>query len=50
VGRGRGTREGVGPETAQPRGEGIPFSFFSFYFLFLISISYISFSFDQIIS
>jgi hypothetical protein len=34
---------GFGPETAQPRGS-------VFLFLFLISISFISFSFEQIIS
>jgi hypothetical protein len=38
---GRGAREGVGPETAQPRGKVFPFSFlFSisyFYFIFLLS-------------
>jgi hypothetical protein len=50
---GRGAREGVGSETAQPTGGG-GFSFFFsiFYFLFLvsISISFIPFSFEQIIS
>jgi hypothetical protein len=43
VGEGRGAREGVGPEAAQPRGEVFPFSFlFSIsylYFLFLFLLS-----------
>jgi hypothetical protein len=47
-------REGrSGPEAAQPRGAVFPFLFFSisyFLFLFLTSISFISFSFEQIIS
>ena len=42
--RTRARERGFGPETAQPRG--VPF----FFFLFLISISFISFSFEQIIS
>jgi hypothetical protein len=37
---GRGAREGVGPETAQPRGR---FFLFLFYFLFIISIFYFYF-------
>ena len=52
-GRGRGAREGVGPETAQPRREkgfSFFFSIFYFSFLFSISISFISFSLEQIIS
>jgi hypothetical protein len=47
---GRGAREGVGPETAHPRGEGFSFFFSIFYFLFLFYISFIPFSFEQIIS
>jgi hypothetical protein len=53
---GRGARasawEGVRPETAQLRGGGFSFFFSIFYFLFIfsISISFIPFSFEQIIS
>jgi hypothetical protein len=44
MGRGKGG-EGAGPETAQPGGGKKVFSF-----LFSISISFIPFSFEQIIS
>jgi hypothetical protein len=48
--RARGRERGFGPETAQPGVVCFPFSNFYFIFLFLISISFISFSFEQIIS
>jgi hypothetical protein len=54
VAEGRGARasarEGVGPETAQPRGGGFSFFFSILSFRFSISISFIPFSFEQIIS
>jgi hypothetical protein len=52
-GKGGGAREGARPEMAQPGGEKVFSIFFSIFyvlFLFSISISFIPFSFEQIIS